>query len=210
MRFWKIFWSKIPRSFRHILFLANDSDSTSATWTCRFNNIHVFIVIHFSFITKALVVFWKEVSWRTNLKVFSMPSSLSLNIAPKISFMTDIPSSSEVIDFLEWIHILQFAWSNKPCPQTVPRCTITKSEPRKLECIHNTVVCVRRVVYPKCQSWIRFQIFLSEFLYPILAKRSLNFKEWRVIEKDRWKPAKKWTIIQSDYVVWRSSQKCFF
>ena len=113
-----------------------------------------------------------------------MSPPLPLHIPPQVALVSNIPRSSEVIDLLERIHVLKFAWSYQACPQTVPCRTIAQSKASELESINHTVVGVCRVIDPESQSGKRLQIFLSELLDSIVFVGSLNFQERRVIEKD--------------------------
>ena len=113
-----------------------------------------------------------------------MSPSLSLHIPPQVALVSNIPGSSEVIDLLKRVHVLEFAGSYKACPQTVPCRTIAQSKASELESINHTVVGVCRVIDPESQSGKGLEVFLSELLDSIVFVRSLNFQERRVVEKN--------------------------
>jgi len=70
------------------------------------------------------VVFWKEIGRWAYLEVLAISPPLPLSVSPEISLMTDVPSSGEVIKLLKLVHVLEFAWSDEPCPKTVPGSTL--------------------------------------------------------------------------------------
>ena len=82
MRFRKILTNQVPVLLVHLILFADDPDTSSARSTSWFQNIEVFKVIHFSIVLPSFVIFWEDVSQRTELEFFAMLSSLFLDISP--------------------------------------------------------------------------------------------------------------------------------
>jgi hypothetical protein len=193
-----------------LLFLADHANSSAAARGSGFHYIHVLVITHFSLVAPALVVLREKISCWANLEIFSVSSPLSLNVTPKVAFVTNVPGTGEVINLLKLIHIPKLTRTNETCPEAVPRTTISKPETGKFERIDNTIIGMSRIVDSKGESGIRFQIVLSELLNSVLSERPLYFQERRIIEKDRGLTAWNWSISTSNDVVRRSSQKGFF
>jgi hypothetical protein len=75
-----------------------------------------------------------------------MSAPLSLYISPKVSFMSNIPGTSKVINLLVLIHVLQFRWANQTGPKAVPGATLAESEAGDLESVDHTIVCMCRII----------------------------------------------------------------
>ena len=75
-----------------------------------------------------------------------MSTPLPLHISPQITFMSDVPSASEMINFLILVHVFQFRWSNQASPKAVPCTTFTDSKARYLKGIHHAVIGVCRII----------------------------------------------------------------
>jgi len=82
MRLRQILTHQVPVLLAHLILFADDFDTSSARSTSWFQNIKVFKVIHFSIVLPPFVIFWEDVSQRTELEFFTMLSPLFLDISP--------------------------------------------------------------------------------------------------------------------------------
>jgi len=79
-------------------------------------------------------------------------SPLSLNIAPEIAFVPDVPGPCKMINLLKLIHIPELTRTNKSGPQAVPRSSISQSETGKLERIDHAIIGMSRIIDSECES----------------------------------------------------------
>ena len=110
MRFRHVLGYEVAWALVYLLFLTYNPDTSSTTGTCWFHDVHVLVITHLSFIAPTLVVFWEQVSRRADLEVFSVPSPLALHVSPEVTFVTNVPGTSKMIQFLMRVHVLQLAW----------------------------------------------------------------------------------------------------
>lgn len=124
--------------------------------------------------------------------------------------MAYVPSSSEVIEFLVLVHVLELTWSYETCPQAVPSCSVREAEASDLECIHHAIVSVSRVIYFEGQDRKWLQIFLTESLYSILSEWPLLLQKWRIREENGWGSTLNRPIVHGYHWVWRPPQESLF
>ena len=142
MGFRNIFLNKVSRSLVHILLFTYNSDSSPTTCCCRFHDVHISKVVHFAFLTKPLVIFREKISGGTNLKIFSISSSLSLDIPPQVTFVAHIPSASKMVNLLVLVHIFEFGGTDQASPEAIPSTSFRKPEASRFECVNDTIVCM--------------------------------------------------------------------
>jgi hypothetical protein len=112
----EILLNQNSRTFVDALFFGNDSDSTATARRCGLEYVHVLVVVHLSFVAESLVVLREQISVGTNLEVLSVAPSLPLHISPQVALVTDVPSSSKMVNLLKLVHIFQFAGPDQTCP----------------------------------------------------------------------------------------------
>lgn len=105
VRFGDIFRHQVALSFGNRVLFADDLDTFSATCACWLEYVHVLEIIHFSVIDPSFVIFRENICYRTYFKIFSVLSSLFLNISPEVGFASKSPGTGKMIDFLMWVHI---------------------------------------------------------------------------------------------------------
>jgi len=80
-----------------------------------------------------------------------MSTPLTLNISPKISFMTNVPGSCKMINLLKLIHVPKLTRTNQSGPKAVPRSTVSQSETSEFEGIDNAIIGMGRIINSKRQ-----------------------------------------------------------
>ena len=147
MRLRNVLLNQIPWSFIHILLFTNYSDSTTATSSCWFHNIHISEVVYLTLLVESLIVLREQVCGWTYFEIFTVSSSLTLYITPQITFMTHVPSTCKMVDLLVLVHIFQLRWTDQTCPEAVPATSFWEPESSCFEGVYDTVISMGWIIY---------------------------------------------------------------
>lgn len=105
--FGEVLLDQVAMPLADCLLSSNNTDTTTTARSRWFHYVHVPEVRSLTFLVPAFVVFREQVSWWTDLEFPTMASSLPLHISPQISFVPNIPCTSEMVDLLKLVHVLQ-------------------------------------------------------------------------------------------------------
>ena len=140
MRLTHILRNNIAWALIHGLLAANDFDSFTTARCKRLHNVHILEVARLSINHPALVVFGKDVRWRSNVKSFPVQSTHPLNVPPHQIFTPDRPWACKVVYMLEGVHVAETSLFKQACPDYVPSWARDMSKACHLERIYNAVV----------------------------------------------------------------------
>mmetsp|Transcript_13126 Transcript_13126/g.20386 ORF Transcript_13126/g.20386 Transcript_13126/m.20386 type:complete len:204 (+) Transcript_13126:1015-1626(+) len=152
MRLGQVLLHQVAGSFVDRLLLANDADASSAGAARRFQNVHIFEVAHLSVVIPPLEIFREKIRRRADLEVLPVTAALSLDISPEVTLVSNVPSTSEVIQLLELIQIFELRRPDEASPQAVPLAAVAEAETCRLEGVDHTVVGMGRVIDLEAQS----------------------------------------------------------
>ena len=127
------------------LFLANDSDSFTATRCIWFHYVHVLKIARLTVNYPALVVLWEDVSRRRDIECFPVQTTHPLHISPHIVFPADGPRACKMIYVLLSVDIPQSSLPEESRPNYIPGRTRDMPESSHLQGIDDTIVGMRAV-----------------------------------------------------------------